>query len=181
LYGSLGLDPAPSSATLVATQSWLEIAGHREIVDPRCCVHGPQWLDWLRSHPWDHDRPARLQEVFVAAGAASGGPSWDRVAGLLCFPQQSLRAHLLGSFSPSERSWCWAWANRSLAEVELGGIEGVRQAATLPMLRHPGFDCTEPFAFLVAHTACAHLDPALGVWRWPLAQGPQLFFGVALP
>ena len=70
---------------------------------------------------------------------------------------------MLGSYAPSEHTWCWVWANSGLENAEQAAIRRVRDETDLALLRQPGFDCTEPFSFavaaLAAHAIDRHLHP----------------------
>lgn len=125
------------------------------------------------------------QDAFGARFAAlsAGGLRWDRGAGALAVTDhanvvRALEAHVLGSYAPSEQSWCWVWANSALANARQDAIGTARDTSNVQLLREPGFACTEPFSFAVAALAAHTIDPNLCIWRWP--QQAHLFFAVRL-
>jgi hypothetical protein len=128
-----------------------------------------------------HDWQEQFRHRFAERSA--GGLRWDRAAGVLALTSaagetSTVDAHVLGSYAPSEHTWCWVWANSGLEKAEQAAIRRVRDETTLALLREPGFDCTEPFSFAVAALAAHAIDPHLHVWRWP--QSAHLFFAVRL-
>lgn len=129
---------------------------------------------------------AEWQEDFRVrfATMSEGRLSWDRAAGQFALDDAAgvttrVEAHVLGSFSPDELTWCWAWANRALANADRAAISRVRDTSELRVLRDEGFACTEPWSFAVAALAAHAIDPSLHIWRWP--QRAHLFFAVRLP
>jgi len=132
-----------------------------------------------------HQAFEQRQEQFRRhfAETAAGGLRWDRPAGVLALTNaagetSTVEAHILGSFAPSDHTWCWVWANSGLASAEQAAIRRVRDETELALLREPGFFCTEPFSFAVAALAAYAIDPELHLWRWP--QTAHLFFAVRL-
>lgn len=132
-----------------------------------------------------HHAFEQRQEQFRTrfAETAAGGLRWDRPGGVLALTNaagetSTVEAHVLGSFAPGDRTWCWVWANSGLVSAEQGAIRRVRDATELAVLREPGFSCTEPFSFAVAALAAYAIDSQLHVWRWP--QSAHLFFAVRL-
>jgi hypothetical protein len=126
------------------------------------------------------------QEQFRVrfAERSAGGLRWDRATGQLALTNAAAQtttvdAHVLGSYAPTENTWCWVWANSGLQNAEQAAIRRIRDATQLAVLRQPGFDCTEPFSFAVAALAAHAIDPQLHLWRWP--QRAHLFFAVRLP
>ena len=128
------------------------------------------------------DRQEQFRNRFAERSA--GGLRWDRGAGVLALTSAdgettTVEAHVLGSYAPSEHTWCWVWANSGLENAEQAAIRRVRDETDLALLRQPGFDCTEPFSFAVAALAAHAIDRDLHVWRWP--QTAHLFFAVRFP
>jgi hypothetical protein len=117
------------------------------------------------------------------AEMSAGRLQWDRPGGSFALTNaagetSTVEAFVLGSYAPSEETWCWAWANSGLENAEQSALRRVRDQTDLALLRQPGFDCTEPFSFAAAALAAYAIDPRLQVWRWP--QAAHLFFGVLL-
>ena len=128
-----------------------------------------------------HDRQEQFRHRFAEMSAS--GLRWDREAGVLALTNaagetSAVEAHVLGTYAPSEHTWCWVWANSGLDNAEQAAIRRVRDETDLAILRQPGLDCTEPFSFAVAALAAYAIDPQLHVWRWP--QRAHLFFAVRL-
>jgi hypothetical protein len=177
LWASLGqsLD-RDATVEFSTTPRSINVAGVELKADPSLRLHGSDFLTWLRAAGrLSPDRQQQLQHALTEHGTLA----WQRQQGELHFPDgASFKVHVLGSYAPSQYSWCWAWANPGLAEAEQAGIQRVRTAAALPLFAAPGFPCTEPFAFVVAQAARDQIAPELGVWRWPQRSGAQLFFAV---
>lgn len=180
LWVSLGLPgDARTSFSFFATPSSVVISGLSLDVSPQERLHGPEFMRWLRqASARIAEKQARLPELMASLGQFK----WRRDTAQFEGPpnaSRAVRAQVLGSYAPAEQTWCWAWANRGLAEVNQDALLRVRDQAALPVLSSPGFPCTEPFAFAVAHVACAHIDSGLAVFRWPQKSGVHLFFAVA--
>ena len=128
-----------------------------------------------------HDWQEPFRHQFAERSA--GGLRWDRAAGSFALTDASgktstVEALVLGSYAPSEHTWCWAWANRGLENADQAALRRMRDATDVALLRQPGFACTEPFSFAVAALAAHAIDPHLHLWRWP--QRAHLFFAVRL-
>ncbi|MFF3301365.1 DUF6882 domain-containing protein [Streptomyces sp. NPDC002908] len=76
------------------------------------------------------------------------------------------RLTMIGSMSPSRKTWLWAWANESLPRPVVGDIEQVRrfgEANGFPVLPWPGFDY-DPELVAEARMVAASVLDAEGLW-----------------
>lgn len=91
-----------------------------------------------------------------------------------------LRADILGSYSRSEQSWCWSWANAFPANATTAARALAKPNPGMGFLRMPGFACQEALAEIVALAAADQMD-GRAMLRWELAgKGIVLFFAVEL-
>ncbi len=189
LLGALGQSTAGwSTVSLSAYPDRLTLLGASIPIEEPALCFGELFQARLRqADPAIEQRQDALQSAMMALGPCS--ISWERDRGALRFvpeaePPALIRAEVLGSFSPERHSWAWAWANRSFDSDHTRGITAVRDRAEDRsggrVLRNPGCDCSEPFAFALAHLA-ADLLGERPIWRWPLPSGVQLFFAMVEP
>jgi hypothetical protein len=111
--------------------------------------------------------------------------TWDRESGELTFafadrPTLRQKAHLLGSYSKTQESWCWAWANSSI-EPHLAREVSALASSAGPgerLFADGGFACEEGFAWMVASLAAEKLGglPAFTVML--PQQRIRLFFAI---
>lgn len=91
-------------------------------------------------------------------------------------------AAILGSYSSTLHSWCWAWANSSFSPYATTTIGDYREqllnSADKSLYLRGGFPATLPFCWTIAHLA----GQGLGnhpVFAWPVQEGRvHLFFAL---
>ncbi|MFJ3526520.1 DUF6882 domain-containing protein [Streptomyces sp. NPDC090132] len=89
------------------------------------------------------------------------------------------RLTVIGSVSLAQQTWLWSWANESIPDPALGGMERVRQYGEendYPVLPWPGFK-SDPELVAEARMVAASVLDAEGLWAESV-DGVQLHFMV---
>ncbi|MEM6989518.1 MAG: DUF6882 domain-containing protein [Myxococcota bacterium] len=90
-------------------------------------------------------------------------------------------AQVLGSYSRSEASWCWSWANRSYDKPDYQRVEQLRdglfKGVGAGAFWRPAFFCDERFAFLVAQFAAEQMG-SVGVLSPDVQEGPRVYYAL---
>jgi len=93
-------------------------------------------------------------------------------------------AQVLGSYSRTQYSWCWSWANATYKPIDWNAVAQLRdhlsQSVGAGALWRPGFFSDERFALLVAQLAAEQLD-ALGIFARDVTEDLLVCYAVFDP
>lgn len=92
-----------------------------------------------------------------------------------------LPVQILGSYSRTQYSWCWSWANRSYEPIDYHRVANLRDEAVRMLgvgaLWRPAFFSDERFATLVAHFAAEQLG-AVGTFSRRIAEDVEVTYAL---
>lgn len=126
-----------------------------------------------------HAELTEKQPSFVQCLTPSGQWFYDLAALTITFQEATRRAVPIGSYSPHNGSWLWAWANEDfppLAREASSAIQGLHETTGFQVFRDPGFPVLpEEVNDLIAMSI--HQLNAVGFFRSP-TDGPTLYLAV---